>query len=208
MSDLYETLGVGRGASAEEIKRGYRKKAMRSHPDRGGTKEAFHAVQKAYEVLSDPARKGNYDRTGDDQPRVDSIDGRAVSELGNLIVQAIERSGDPERADLLGEIKSSINVALAQAHESISGMKKRIDKFERCAKRAKRKKAGANLIEQMMIGQANILRNAILLAEDRIAVGEKMLEVLAEYSYEYERKQAYGYEPTNYFGSPMDFFRR
>jgi DnaJ family protein A protein 2 len=62
--DLYAVLGLSRSASADEIKRAYRKESLLRHPDRGGTKEAFQELQRANEVLSDPAKRAHYDATG------------------------------------------------------------------------------------------------------------------------------------------------
>ncbi|MBV9122857.1 MAG: J domain-containing protein, partial [Planctomycetes bacterium] len=67
-SDFYETLGVSRNASPEEIHKAYRKLARQYHPDRNpGDKQAearFKEVQQAYEVLSDKTKRANYDRFG------------------------------------------------------------------------------------------------------------------------------------------------
>ena len=66
--DLYDVLGVAKTASADEIKKAYRKLARKYHPDKNpGDKEAedrFKEIQAAYDVLSDPAKRKEYDRVG------------------------------------------------------------------------------------------------------------------------------------------------
>lgn len=66
MADLYDVLGVPRGAGDDEIKKAYRRKAREAHPDAGGDEERFKRVQHAYTILSDAERKARYDRFGDD----------------------------------------------------------------------------------------------------------------------------------------------
>lgn len=67
MSDYYEILGVQRGASSDEIKRAFRKKAAQLHPDRNksaNAHEEFKELNEAYQTLSDPQKKQYYDQLG------------------------------------------------------------------------------------------------------------------------------------------------
>ena len=66
MSNHYETLGVSKNASADEIKQSYRKLAKENHPDKGGDKEKFQNIQEAYDTLSDSQKKQEYDNPAPD----------------------------------------------------------------------------------------------------------------------------------------------
>lgn len=67
--DYYDILGIKKGASEDEIKKAYRKQALRYHPDKNkspGAEDKFKEIAEAYDVLSDPKKKDVYDRFGEE----------------------------------------------------------------------------------------------------------------------------------------------
>ncbi len=69
MRDYYKILGVTKNASEEEIKKAYRRLAHQYHPDKaGGDENKFKEINEAYQVLSDKAKRANYDRFGTAEP--------------------------------------------------------------------------------------------------------------------------------------------
>lgn len=109
MADHYETLGVDRNATDEEIKRAYKRLARTHHPDLNpGDLEAearFKEIGSAYEVLSDPERRSRYDRFGTDQPQGADF-GAGFGDIfeaffgGNMGFGGGGRSGPPRGEDL------------------------------------------------------------------------------------------------------------
>jgi molecular chaperone DnaJ len=87
--DYYEVLEIARGSSGEEIKKAYRKAALKYHPDKNpGNAEAetrFKECAEAYEVLSDPQKKARYDQYGHEGLR-----GQSMHDFSHMDVNSIE----------------------------------------------------------------------------------------------------------------------
>ena len=67
--DYYKSLGLSRGASEEDIKKAYKKMALKFHPDKNktpGAEEKFKEIAEAYEVLSDPKKRQVFDQYGEE----------------------------------------------------------------------------------------------------------------------------------------------
>jgi curved DNA-binding protein len=92
MIDYYSTLGVSKNASPEEIKRAYRKLASQHHPDKGGNKQKFQELQAAYDTLSDPEKRSQYDNP---QPQMNGFhfhQGGMPPEFEDIFAQAFGRN--------------------------------------------------------------------------------------------------------------------
>ncbi|MGH2807094.1 MAG: molecular chaperone DnaJ [Actinomycetota bacterium] len=119
-SDYYATLGVSRDASADEIKRAYRRLARQHHPDANQhdpeAEERFKEVSAAYETLSDPQKRRHYDMFGDERAGVGAgfADFGGISDLfasffgGGFTSQ---RTGPARGADILAEIELTLEEA-------------------------------------------------------------------------------------------------
>lgn len=62
IKDYFNTLGINESASAEEIKKAYKKLAMKHHPDRGGDQSKFQEIQEAYDVLTDQTKRAQWEQ--------------------------------------------------------------------------------------------------------------------------------------------------
>ena len=128
--DYYEVLGVARDASAGEIKKAYRKKAMEFHPDRNPdnpeAEENFKQAAEAFEVLSDDQKRGLYDQFGHEGPRQAGFSGFQGSDeifthFGDLFSELFggmgfggRRRGGPSRG---ADLRMQLVVPFAEAVE-------------------------------------------------------------------------------------------
>jgi molecular chaperone DnaJ len=145
--DLYKTLGVSKGASNEEIKKAYRKLARKYHPDRNPddpvAEERFKEVQGAYDTLSDPEKRKQYDAggmfggfgAGPGGPfgaGGQGAGGFGASDLGDIFSNLFGRGGrvQPQQMrgrDLETEVSLSFDQAVNGAQVQVS-----VPKAERC----------------------------------------------------------------------------
>jgi molecular chaperone DnaJ len=124
---LYEALGVSKNASQDEIKKAYRKLVREVHPDRNpGNEERFKEVQGAYDVLSDPEKRKQYDRFGSANGRFGAGAGPAGGttfdfgdfDLGDIFGGLFNRGGardQPQRGQRGNDVEVAVNVSFEDA---------------------------------------------------------------------------------------------
>jgi molecular chaperone DnaJ len=136
--DLYGALGVPKGASADEIKKAYRKLARQYHPDKNPgdatAEERFKDVQHAYDVLSDPAKRKQYDQFGSSDGRAgfdprgfDFGDAFNVGDLGDIFGDIFGRATRGGRQRSRAERGADLEVAVNLSFEdSLRGIETKI----------------------------------------------------------------------------------
>jgi molecular chaperone DnaJ len=124
---LYEVLGVSKNASQDEIKKAYRKLVREVHPDRNpGNEERFKDVQGAYDVLSDPDKRKQYDRFGsaDGQPGAGGGTTFDFSDfdLGDIFGGMFGRGGgrqQPQRGQRGNDVEVEVRVSFEDALQGV-----------------------------------------------------------------------------------------
>lgn len=170
MSDsLYRTLKVRRNASPDAIAKAYRRRAKETHPDRGGDRADFEAVDLAFRVLSDASARAEYDRTGEVKPpQPDDSWGQAAQLLAGClanVIQAATRQGASVASlDLVEVMRDSLEERLKNFRQQRSeGQKLR--------------KAMAEAAERFETdGEDNFLRLATLRSLDAIDAEMKAID--------------------------------
>ena len=137
--DLYETLGVSKSASEDEIKKAYRKLAMKYHPDRNPdnkeAEEKFKEIQKAYDVLSDSQKRAQYDQFGEAGIDPNQMGGGGFGggfggfgggfDFGDIFSQMFGAGGASRQQNFQGaDLRYDIQISL---EEAANGLKKQIN---------------------------------------------------------------------------------
>lgn len=199
MRDLYAILGVPHDADIPEIRRAFRKLAATLHPDVGGGEGEFQEISLAKEILTDPDRRAEYDRTGRDSGVRESV---IISQAREIIAQAMMEIAlapgggveDVATVDIVAGLKFAINEPLSQNRKQFAMREATLHQIDRRLKRMqgrfKRKDNGDNVMEGLVRGlqnQQTAAWNKLDADKKQVAPLELALRMLENYDYEMER---------------------
>lgn len=172
---LYEDLGVAPDATPEEVKRAYRKRAQQSHPDKpGGDADVFHQVTVAYQVLSDPGRRAQYDATGtvDDGP--EQLAERMVAEVLDRFISNEELEGD-----IIERCRQHFRGQIAGQEREKTSARKTLAKLNRMSGRVKAKRT--NLFQKILDSKVKKIEDWLVQADRNLELFAMAVEVLEDY---------------------------
>jgi curved DNA-binding protein CbpA len=171
----YDTLGVSREASADEIKQAFRRRSSQCHPDKGGSADEMAQINRAYETLSDEARRAEYDATGA-STEPGSVQAEARDALITLFRASIENSDGDHVADvrsMLSMHRNGLEMARLEATNKRARLMRR--------RRKVRVLAGENLVHALIDEQVAALDRQLAGMPRGFEVNRLALEMLGNY---------------------------
>ena len=185
MIDLYQLLGLKRAATRDEVRKAYRRKAKSSHPDSGGSEEAFNALTAAHDVLADAKRRERYDSTGEiEQARPDNFDGSAIEVIAQKLGMIIHAEQELTSLDIGAVIEQAIREDIALRKSSIANQRRAVERAAALRARVKRKANNAdNMLARVLDWHESSAQDHVKKNEEAVRAMERALEILEGYSF-------------------------
>lgn len=184
MASLYETLGIKKTASKDQIKKAYRKKSMKAHPDQGGDPQEFDSINKAYRVLINEESRAKYDAGEDPENILKSAqtqEQKTTQILAQMFVNIVTAT-DPKTTNIVRQIKTQLENGLLEVEKVIKMEESKKQKFTISLKRFKTNKK-ENFFETVANVQISNISKAINQGKEVREDLEKALKFLEDYSY-------------------------
>ena len=176
----YTELDVSVTASTEEIKQRYRTLAQMHHPDKGGNEELFKRIKLAYEILSDPIRRKQYDITG--ETNTTNAKDEALANIIQIILHVVPGFNE-DQDDLIKIAESETQAMLNMVNNDIINTEMQIKKFEVVLKKLRIKTSGENVLENIIVKQIQQRKKDLVVFHRQVKVCMLMLEILKDYEY-------------------------
>lgn len=175
MADPYQTLNIPRDASAADVRKAYRRKSSKAHPDKGGSDQAMAEINRAYEVLGDPQRRLQYDQTGETAPRP-SIEVEARAALLEIFSKLLAH----DDINITEQARAVLANTKALAESQRAELRQRRKVLEKRRSKVKTK-SGENLVHQLIDQQLVGINRALAQIEHNGLVFVQVMELLASY---------------------------
>ena len=176
----YTELDVPINASLETIKQRYRTLAQMHHPDKGGDEELFKRIKLAYEILSDPVRRKQYDITG--ETPTTNVRYEAVAKLVEILIHIVPKL-NADQDDLIYIVEMETRSILNLVNIDIGINEKIIINFEKVSNKLRIKSNVENILSSIVVNQIQQRKQELETLQRRVRVCNLMLEILKDYEY-------------------------
>jgi curved DNA-binding protein CbpA len=194
-ANLYDVLGVDKRADQAAIRKAYRSRAKKAHPDTGGSVESFDLVKLAHDCLSDAERRRRYDETGQVDPT--SADNEAAQILNVAIgaVNAVMATSHQhniawETFDILGDATRQVSSQIGQIEWKIKEGERNAEKLRAAAGRFKAKVGKVNKLGPMIEAQAAEQERGVETMKRDKAKLDAARTLLKEHDFDYKKQAA------------------
>lgn len=200
---LYDELGVEPDADTSEIKKAYKKKAKKAHPDHDGSEEEFGKLNRAYVVLVDPERRAKYDATGDaSESSADNAKSQVMVTIAGALEMVIanleQRGSDPLAHDIVALMRTKIKEEMSKIEQRIQACDKLIAKTKKYLGKF-RVKEGSNFIEQMIEAKITNIGLNVASAKRELAPLQGAYDMLSDVEFSVDKPAEYKSIPLSYF---------
>ena len=176
----YTELDVPVDASLETIRQRYRTLAQMYHPDKGGDEEMFKLIKLAYEILSDPIRRKQYDITG--ETVTSNVKNEAVEKIVQILLHVVPNfNADQDNLILIVEMETRTMLGLV--FNDIIIAEKHIVNLEKVSEKIRIKTENENLLNGLVVNQIRQKKQELITFQHRVKVCNFMLEILKDYEY-------------------------
>ena len=176
----YTELDVSTDASLETIKHQYRTLAQMHHPDKGGDEDIFKRIKLAYEILSDPIRRKQYDITG--ETVTSNVKNEAVEKIVQILLHVVPNfNADQDNLILIVEMETRTMLGLV--FNDIIIAEKHIVNLEKVSEKIRIKTENENLLNGLVVNQIRQKKQELITFQHRVRVCNFVLEILKDYEY-------------------------
>lgn len=189
MTDLYEALDIPRAADTETVRKAYRRKAKATHPDAGGSVDAFALVKLAHDTLTDDARRAHYDETGEttdggpDQAESTAMQ-IAFAAVDRVLAEIDRRQLSYSDINVIADAVTGLNRQLADLNKTIKDYEAKILTATRVAKRFRAKDGKVNALEQMMAAKVADMNRALATRRADRAPLIRAIDILKDHTWD------------------------
>ena len=187
MNNLYETLGVSRTATPDEIKKAYKEKAKQHHPDKeGGSEEKMKEIVQAYETLSDPDKRAYYDSTGKIQTH--SREEMLNEMMTEMFMQALSDVGEFYKfQDIIKKAKGIAYKAMTEQRKSLKQAKDELKVLDDILKRIHRKNGLPNMLAHRIEVQIEGVKIQIAEMDNRLNELTDIHKMFDDYNFNFDK---------------------